>query len=161
MAVMTTILLVDDDEDLLLSVKGGLESYDSAYVVDCAKDASECLRYVGQKRPDLILLNIMLPDMDGFTLRARLKMTDAKDVPVIYLTAGYDYGMTRKVGMLTADDFIVKPVNLPELLLRIQKVLIWRCYRNRKARRPHMGGKRRTRQRNNNEVHTSPPQDGN
>ena len=144
MAVKTTILLVDDNEDLLVSIKDSMESYDSTYVVDCAKDASECLKYVEQKKPDLILLSIMLPDMDGFTLRAKLKMTDAKDVPVIYLTAKFDYDMTRKVGMLSADDFIVKPINIPELILRIQKILIWRCYRNRKERRPRTAEKRRT-----------------
>jgi len=139
MAVKTTILLVDDNEDLLLSIKDSMESYDRTYAVDYAKDASECLKYVEQKKPDLILLDIMLPDMDGFTLRAKLKMTDAKDVPVIYLTAKYDDDMTRKVSMLTADDFIATPINIPELILRIQKILIWRCYRNRKARRPHLG----------------------
>ena len=128
MAVKTTILLADDSEDVHLSIKEGLESYDSRYVVDCAKDAPECLKYVEQKRPDLILLDIMLPDIGGFTLREKLKMTDAKDIPVIYLTAKYDIEMTRKVGMLTADDFIGKPVNMPELILRIQKTLIWRCY---------------------------------
>lgn len=132
MAVKTTILMVDDNEDLLLSTKDSMESYDGTYVVDCAKDASECLKYVEQKKPDLILLDIMLPDMDGFTLREKLKRTDAKDVPVIYLSAKYDYDMTRKIGMLTADDFIVKPINIPELLLRIQKVRIWRCYHRSK-----------------------------
>ena len=134
MASKATILLVDD-EGLQLSVKDGLESYDSAYVVDCAKDASECLKYVEQKKPDLILLSIMLPDMDGFTLREKLKTTKAGDVPVIYLTAKPDIDMTRRVGILTADDFIVKPINMPELILRIQKVLIWRCYRSPKKQR--------------------------
>ncbi len=148
MAVKTTILVVDEDERLLASIKESLECYDSSYVVDCVKGASECLRYVEQKRPDLILLDITLSEMDGFALRARLKLTDANDVPVIYLAAKCDYDMTRKMGMLTADDFIVKPINLPELLLRIQKVMIWRCYRNRKPRRPQIGGTARTRQRN-------------
>ena len=156
MAVKSTILIVDDNEDLLVSIKDSMESYDSAYAVDCAKDASECLKYVEQKKPDLILLDIMLPRMDGFTLRERLKLTDARDVPVIYLTAKYDYDMTRKMGMLTADDFILKPINIPELLLRIQKILIWRCYRNRKARLPHMGRKRRARQGDDDKVHLIP-----
>jgi putative two-component system response regulator len=145
MGAKTTILLVADNEDLLVSIKCGIESNDISYLVDCARNASECLRYVEKKRPDLILLDIMLPDMDGFALREKLKLTDAKDVPVIYLSAKCDYDMTRKVGILTADDFIVKPINPPELLLRIQKALIWRCYRNRKATRPIMGGKRRYR----------------
>jgi len=132
MAAKTTILLVDGSENLLLSIKDGLESYDSTYVVDYVKDASECLKYVEEKRPDLILLSIMLPDMDGFTLREKLKTTEAKDVPVIYVTAKYEEEMTGKVGMLTADDFIAKPINIPELILRIQKVLLWRCYRRPK-----------------------------
>jgi len=127
MAAKTTVLLVDDEE-VFLQVKEGLESYDGAYAVDWAKDAGECLKYVGEKRPDLILLALKLPDMDGFALRERLKLTEAKDVPVIYLTAKYDLEMTKKVGMLTADDFIAKPISMPELILRIQKIMMWRCY---------------------------------
>ncbi|VVB53583.1 Regulator of RpoS [uncultured archaeon] len=135
MAVKTTILIVDDDEEVLSSVKGGMESYDRGYAVDCVKNASECLKYVMQKKPNLILLDIALPDMDGFALRAKLKMTEASDVPVIYVTAKYDYEMTKKMGMLTADDFMAKPINIPELLLRVQKIMVWSCYRRTKKPR--------------------------
>jgi DNA-binding response OmpR family regulator len=136
MAALTTILLVDDDEDILPFVQEGMLSYDRKYVVDRVRDASECLGYIGQNLPDLILMNVKLPDMDGFALRDKLKMTDAKDVPVIYLTAEYDMGMTRKVGMLSADDFIAKPISLPELILRIQKAMMWGCFgRSRRNRR--------------------------
>ncbi len=132
MASKTTILIVDRDEDIVLSIKEGLGSYDNSYALDFAKDAVECLNYIEQKKPDVILLNINLPDMDGFTLRQKLKMTDAKDVPVIFLVDGYDTDMTKKVGMLEADDFIAKPINIPELILRIQKVMVWRCYGRQK-----------------------------
>ncbi|MBU0762542.1 MAG: response regulator [Candidatus Altiarchaeota archaeon] len=131
MPVKTTILLVDCNEDTLLSIKDGLESYDRSYEVDWVKDASECLNYVRQKKPDLFLINIMLPEMDGFTLMEKLKMTDAKNAAFIYMTAKYDYDMIKKVNMLTADDFIAHPINIPELILRIQKIIIWRCYRKR------------------------------
>jgi DNA-binding response OmpR family regulator len=128
------ILLVDGDEGLLRSVKEGLEAHDASYAVDCAKDASECMRCVGEKRPDLILLGVALPGLDGFALRAKLKATDAKDVPVIYMTAEYEIGMTRRIGMLTADDLIRKPISIPELILRMQKILMMGCYRRRPKR---------------------------
>jgi|WetSurMetagenome_2_1015567.scaffolds.fasta_scaffold493151_1 DNA-binding response OmpR family regulator len=142
MAVMSTILLVDGCEDVA-KIREGLESCDGAYAVDCARDASECERYLGQTRPDLILLAVTLPDMDGFALRAKLKLTDARDIPVIYLADKCDFETTRTTGMLTADDFIVKPINVHELLLRIRKALTWRCLRTRGVRRPRRGGRPR------------------
>ena len=138
MAPETMVLLVCCGEDSV-SVKSGLES--SHYTVDIAGSASECLRYVEEKAPDLILLDVVLPDMDGFALRARLKTTGAKDVPVIFL-AKLDMEMTKRVGILTADDFVAKPVNVPELILRIQKAMMMRCYR--KPSRQNTGGRRRT-----------------
>jgi DNA-binding response OmpR family regulator len=119
---MTEILLVDDDEDILYSLKEGIESYDSSFTVYCAKNAKECMDYVAKNTPGLILLDIMLPDMDGFTLRAKLKRTAAKDVPVIYLSAKNDE-QTRKIGHVTAQDFIAKPVEIPEIVLRVRKIL--------------------------------------
>ncbi|MFH0862893.1 MAG: response regulator [Candidatus Altiarchaeota archaeon] len=136
MPVKTTVLFVGD-EDLHRSVKEGLESLD--YSVDFAGSASECLRYVEEKRPDLVLLDVMLPDMDGFALMERLKLTGAKGVPVVYMTDKPSMAMTRKVGILTAEDFIVKPINIAELILRIQKTRIWRCY----VKRPKTAADRR------------------
>jgi DNA-binding response OmpR family regulator len=149
MAIKATILLVVGGEDLLMSIRDCLESNDISFVVECAKDASECLKYVERKNPDLILIDLTLADMDGFTLRATLKRTDAKDVPVIYLSEKFDIGMTRKVGMLTADDFILKPIDMPELFLRIQELMVWHCYR-RTPRLPQTAEKRRIRKRNHN-----------
>jgi DNA-binding response OmpR family regulator len=137
MTVKTTILVVDE-EGTSLSVKEGLESYDSAYVVDKVEDGPQCLEYVKEMVPDLILLSITLNDMGGFALREKLKTTAAKDVPVIYLVAKYDFDLTKKVGMFSADDFITKPINMPELLLRIQKIMVWRCYRKRNTQNRDM-----------------------
>ena len=135
MASKKTILIVDKDEDIVMLMKDALGSYDSSYAIDFVPDAAECLGYIAENEPDVILLNIDLPDMDGFTLRQKLKITDTKDVPVIFLVDGYDPDMTKKVGMLSADDFMAKPVNIYELILRIQKVMVWRCYGRRKKQR--------------------------
>ncbi len=139
MTYQPAILIVGGDEALNMSVKAHLESCGGEYAVDCVKDASGCLNYLREKKPDLILLDTELPDADGFAIRARLKATDAKDVPVIYLAGKPGYDMARKTAMLAADDFIVKPVNPPELILRIQKILAYRCYRKKRR-----GGRART-----------------
>jgi len=67
-------------------------------------------------------------------LRDQIKKTGAKHTPVIYLTPKYTPELTKQMGMLTADDFIKKPPNTPELILRIQKIMIWQCYKPKKRK---------------------------
>lgn len=120
MAELTKILLVDDNPKFLEDV---LPFY--GYEVKCAHDGFECLEILNSDELfDLVLLDIMMPKMDGWeTLKNIRKTPICKDIPVIMLTAvNEDQKMVTglKIG---ADDYIVKPFVLPNLLARIEAVL--------------------------------------
>lgn len=120
MAELTKILLVDDNPKFLEDV---LPFY--GYEVKCAHDGVECLEILNSDELfDLVLLDIMMPKMDGWeTLKNIRKTPICKYIPVIMLTAvNEDQKMVTglKIG---ADDYIVKPFVLPNLLARIEAVL--------------------------------------
>ena len=120
MAELTKILLVDDNPKFLEDV---LPFY--GYEVKCAHNGVECLEILNSDELfDLVLLDIMMPKMDGWeTLKNIRKTPICKDIPVIMLTAvNEDQKMVTglKIG---ADDYIVKPFVLPNLLARIEAVL--------------------------------------
>lgn len=120
MAELTKILLVDDNPKFLEDV---LPFY--GYEVKCAHNGVECLENLNSGELfDLVLLDIMMPKMDGWeTLKNIRKTPICKDIPVIMLTAvNEDQKMVTglKIG---ADDYIVKPFVLPNLLARIEAVL--------------------------------------
>ena len=120
MAELTKILLVDDNPKFLVDV---LPFY--GYEVKCAHNGVECLEILNSNELfDLVLLDIMMPKMDGWeTLKNIRKTPICKDIPVIMLTAvNEDQKMVTglKIG---ADDYIVKPFVLPNLLARIEAVL--------------------------------------
>jgi DNA-binding response OmpR family regulator len=109
-----TVLLVDDDPQLIRLVKANLESSD--YRVLFALDALSALRIVDHEMPDLLVLDVMLPGIDGYELCRRVR--EVSTVPVIMLTAKVVKGL--KLG---ADDYVTKPFNVQELLARIEAVL--------------------------------------
>ena len=120
MAELTKILLVDDNPKFLEDV---LPFY--GYEGKCAHNGVECLEILNSDELfDLVLLDIMMPQMDGWeTLKNIRKTPICKDIPVIMLTAvNEDQKMVTglKIG---ADDYIVKPFVLPNLLARIEAVL--------------------------------------
>lgn len=120
MAELTKILLVDDNPKFLEDV---LPFY--GYEIKCAHNGVECLEILNSDELfDLVLLDIMMPKMDGWeTLKNIRKTPICKDIPVIMLTAvNEDQKMVTglKIG---ADDYIVKPFVLPNLLARIEAVL--------------------------------------
>lgn len=119
------ILLVDDEQDLLNMVQLILQA--EGYTrLKTAKTVHDALNVAREWQPDLALLDVMLPDGDGYSLLEQLRtMTD---IPVLFLTArGEDEDKFRGLG-LGADDYIVKPFLPRELILRVGAVLR-RCYR--------------------------------
>jgi DNA-binding response OmpR family regulator len=114
-----TILMVDDDRRLCDLVKAYLEQED--FRVLTAGDGQEALHMARQERPDLVILDVMMPTMDGYTfMRAQAR---ERDIPVILLTARVDEG-DKVLGLeLGADDYVTKPFSLRELLARIRAVL--------------------------------------
>jgi DNA-binding response OmpR family regulator len=113
------ILLVEDDPETARSLTKALES--SGYRVTTAGTGSEARSIIGQVRPDLILLDLMLPDADGLVLTTAFKtLTNA---PIIICSARQEQ-VDRVLGLrLGADDFIAKPFDLEELEARIEAVL--------------------------------------
>lgn len=119
------ILLVDDEPELLELVRDIL--LDGGFVnVISAATAQAGERAARQEKPDLAILDVMLPDGDGFSLMRRLRAFC--DIPVIFLTAKDESG-DKLAGLgLGADDYIIKPFLPQELLLRVCAVLR-RCYK--------------------------------
>jgi DNA-binding response OmpR family regulator len=114
-----TILTADDDPQLLRLVSRNLELED--YEVMTASNGQHALELIEAQMPDLILLDVMMPKMDGFTVCQRVRAFSA--VPIILLTArGQDQDKVRGLD-LGADDYLTKPFSIDELLARVRAVL--------------------------------------
>jgi DNA-binding response OmpR family regulator len=103
-----------------------LEAYlsDSDYDVRTAADGDETLRQVAQWRPDLILLDIMMPRLSGFEVCKRLRADPAtRDVAVLMITALDQPSDVERAVEAGTDDFLTKPINKMELLLRVRSLL--------------------------------------
>jgi len=121
----TRILLVEDEENLLKTIRLNLEM--EGYDVIVAETGKKGLDQFRGGRFDLVILDVMLPEMDGFTLCRTIRMEN-REVPVLFLTAkgsGDDKVHGLKTG---ADDYMTKPFHLEEFLLRVQ-ILIRRRQR--------------------------------
>ncbi len=117
-----TILVVDDNPDLIYTVKAALRQKED-YRVTSAGGGTECLKLLEDERPDLVLLDIMMPNMDGWDVAARMKTGEGtKDIPIIFLTAKTD-DLSRGMGSLTSEDYIEKPFTADDLVARIERVL--------------------------------------
>ena len=115
----TTLLVVEDDDSISEPLIFGLRA--EGYAVLHAVDGASALELVRRDDPAVVILDVMLPDMDGFTVCRRLRRDSA--VPIIMLTArGQE--LDRVMGLeLGADDYIVKPFSFRELLARVRAVL--------------------------------------
>ena len=117
---MKKILVVDDDSDIRFAIK---EGFFTEYDVTSADSGKKCFRYLESEIPDLILLDIMMPEMNGWEVIKRLKDSDRlKDIPIIIITARSD-DVVKKAGNFYADDFIEKPFTINDLKRRINKIL--------------------------------------
>ncbi|MCM1325730.1 MAG: response regulator transcription factor [Bacteroidales bacterium] len=113
------ILLVEDNETIILGLQYLLEA--EGFLCDIAKNYKEAVKQYKASRPDIVLLDISLPDGDGFTLCRELKKEC--DIPVIFLTAKEDERDVVQGFELGADDYIIKPFRNRELVSRIRNVL--------------------------------------
>ena len=113
------ILVVDDEALLVKGIRFNLQN--EGYDVITGSDGLEAVRQVQEQHPDLVVLDVMMPNMDGMTACAKIR--EFSDVPIILLTAkaddmdklmGFDYG---------ADDYLTKPFNILELKARIRALL--------------------------------------
>lgn len=114
------ILVVDDDRAVRASLERALQVH--GYEVDLAANGVEALQRLGEQRPDAVVLDVNMPGVDGFGLTRRLR-EDGDDVPILLLTAR-DAVDDRVVGLdAGADDYLVKPFALEELLARLRVLL--------------------------------------
>lgn len=122
MSKLKTILVVDDEQDMLLAVKLRLEA--SGYDVHTAVDGLQGLNLARQLKPDLIILDIMLPKMNGYKISRLLKFDDAfKHIPVIMLTA-LAGDVDKTTGVETgANEYITKPFETQHLLDAVRRFL--------------------------------------
>jgi len=116
------ILVIEDDKHISKLIKYNLEK--SGYDCIVVDDGEEVLAILGKQGVDLIILDIMLPKMDGFEVCRLIKQdTKLKNIPIIMLTAKGEE-VDRIVGLeLGADDYVVKPFSPRELMLRIKAIL--------------------------------------
>ena len=114
------LLVVDDEETILELLSGSLRL--AGFEVATAANGTEALRVAAASRPDLVLLDVMMPNGDGFEVVRRMR-SHGPDVPVIFLSAR-DGVRERVAGLaLGADDYVTKPFSLDEVLERIRAVL--------------------------------------
>lgn len=116
------ILVVEDEPDILEVVLYNLKQ--AGFEVDAAENGESALSRARERHPDLVLLDLMLPGIDGLEVCKQLRLDDAtRDIPIIMLTARAEE-VDRVVGFeLGADDYVVKPFSPRELILRIRAIL--------------------------------------
>ncbi len=116
---MTKILVVEDETSLQATIAYNLKK--AGYEISTASDGESALELAREQRPDLILLDVMLPTIDGFDVCRNIRRTSG--VPIIILTARNDE-IDRVVGLeIGADDYLTKPFSMRELLARVKALL--------------------------------------
>jgi len=117
---MSRIIVIEDDRAILRGLKDNLE-YES-YEVLTATDGEQGYRLIREHHPDLIVLDLMIPKMDGYELCRKVR-SEGIAVPILMLTARSEE-MDRVHGLdIGADDYVTKPFSVPELLARIRAIL--------------------------------------
>jgi len=121
---MKKILIVDDDPYIILSIKEALKEFEDVFELMDAQNGLECLKMlINGKVPDLILLDIMMPGMDGWEVLNRIQENYKwSKIPVIFLTAKID-DFTKTFAKSVAMDFIEKPFEIHDLKKRIDFAL--------------------------------------
>jgi two-component system, OmpR family, response regulator len=118
-----SVLVVDDEPNILALLCASLRlSGFEVHAADAADSGAQALSTVAQTVPDIVVLDVMLPDCDGFTLARQLRATH-EQLPVLFLTARD--GVDDRIAGLTAggDDYVTKPFSLEELVLRLRAIL--------------------------------------
>jgi two-component system, OmpR family, alkaline phosphatase synthesis response regulator PhoP len=115
-----SVLLVEDEENLHESLKMNLEL--QGYQITSAFDGVQAMKAVQNEYFDLIIMDVMIPEVDGFSVTQNIRLTNT-EVPILILSAK-DTGADRITGLKKgADDYLTKPFHLEELLLRVQKLI--------------------------------------
>jgi len=116
------IMVVDDNPDIIISIKSGMEILEGDYEIIGVESGEKCLELLEENTPDLILLDIMMPEMSGWETFDKLKENASwGKIPVVFLTARTDK-VAKNAGGFLGDDYIEKPFEIAELKRRIDKI---------------------------------------
>lgn len=116
------IMVVDDNPDVIFSVKSGLETVSDEFRIIGVESGEKCLEFLQTEHPDLILLDIMMPGMSGWKTFDKIKENeDWKKIPVVFLTARTDR-VAKNAGGFLGEDYVEKPFDIKDLKGRIDKV---------------------------------------
>ena len=119
------IIVVDDDPDIRYTIKDDLEEvYSNDIEVVTVESGTECLQLLKNNEiPDIILLDVMMPNMSGWTLIDLLKSNEVwRNIPVVFLTARTDE-IAKGAGSVYGEDYIEKPYEIKDLKNRLDKIL--------------------------------------
>ena len=113
------ILIVDDDHMVLQVIRSYLKE---TYKVYCLKSGEEALKFLSQQIPDVMLLDYMMPGLDGPTvLRMIRQMEETKDLPVFFMTAVTDRDRVLECMELKPEEYLIKPVSSTKLLKKLSE----------------------------------------
>jgi len=130
----TGCLLVVDDQQANIQVVGGMLGKLGFEIIP-ALDGATALRRFAARRPDLILLDVIMPDMDGFETCRRLRAeANGADIPIIFLSAADDKNLIVRALEAGGVDYVTKPFNQPELVSRVRTHLVLKAARDRLKR---------------------------
>jgi DNA-binding response OmpR family regulator len=119
------ILVVDDDVDLsgiirLILTSAGFDTF-------VANSGQEALDWLAANRPDLVLLDLMMPDINGFTILRKMRANEpTKQLPIVVLTAKADQETRDETRSMGADEFLTKPINANSLIDHVKRALAGR-----------------------------------
>ena len=122
--IMKKIIVVDDEEDQLFTIKKTLEYANKDYEIITFNNGYNCLQYLkNNEKPDLILLDIMMPEITGWQVLEKIKENnDWLDIPIAFLTARTDE-TAENAGKFLGEDYIEKPFEAEDLIERIDKII--------------------------------------
>ncbi|MFH1645043.1 MAG: response regulator [Candidatus Omnitrophota bacterium] len=116
------VLVVDDEIDILKIVAFRLEK--AGYKVLKAVDGNEALNVIEKERPNLILLDLRLPLIDGYEVRRRLlRNEELKKIPIILITASILKPIEEKIEEMQVQDYVIKPFEMEDLLSKVEKYI--------------------------------------
>jgi len=119
---MPKVLVADDEEDFLKAISIRLKNAGFEYVL--VRDGKEMMDKISEDKPDIIVLDVMMPNMDGFEAARMLKSNDeTKEIPIIFLTAGaFDFSEAID-DLASGEDFLLKTVDSDKIIERINLLL--------------------------------------
>ncbi|MFC1577209.1 response regulator transcription factor [Candidatus Omnitrophota bacterium] len=122
MAAGKKIVLIEDEGELVLLIRNHLE--DRGFKVECFQSGKEGINAIKISMPDLVLLDLKLPDMSGKEIYTQLRLGEhTKDIPVIFVTASTLISDIENAFRIGVDDYVCKPIELDVLLSKVKKVL--------------------------------------